>query len=102
MVVSDAGVDLAVEMFDIAGAGGSERERRVELGEVTRFDGDVEFTEGSESEAELSAGDAVGFDGLVLDVVVEPVLDGGDEFAVFSTRGEVNPDFVEVHGIIVV
>lgn len=102
MVVGDAGVDLTVEVFDITSAGGGEGECRIELGEVSGFDGDVEFAEGGEPEAELAAGDAVGFDGLVLDVVVEPVLDGGDEFAVGCPGGEVNPDFVKIHRSIVV
>jgi hypothetical protein len=102
VVVGDPGINLAVEMFDIPSTGGGERERCVELGQVSGFDGDVEFTEGGESESELATGDSVGFDCLVLDVVVEPVCDGGDEFAVGCTRGDVNPDFVQVHIFIVV
>jgi hypothetical protein len=102
VVVGDTGINLAVELLGITGAGGGERERCVELGKVSGFDSDVEFTEGGESEAELATGDSVGFDCLVVDVVIEPVLDGGDEVAVFCTRGEVNPDFVQVHVFIVV
>lgn len=87
MVVGDAGVDLTMEVFDIAGAGCGEIECCIELGKVSGFDGDVEFAEGGEPEAELAAGDAVGFDGLVLDVAFEPVLDSGDEFAVGCPGG---------------
>jgi len=97
VVVGDAGIDFAVELFSVASADGGQGECFFELGEIIGFDCDVEFAEGGESESEHTAGDAVGFDCFVLDVVAQPVLDGGDEFAVLGTEGEVNPDFVEAH-----